>query len=219
MEDQDSLLTTETERVLEDQIQIIQEQQAQATRVIRVGLTTAGLLLTLLFIAASSGFVNVPSVDKLESIMNSTIVLLVGGALLFFILVIMIRIFYPALAVLSPDAAESSLYGFFTWHPSIDREDQIAKQAVDDEYLDIFEGRVSLRTGLDADKARELYGQDDIKDEILDYRIGCIRGNEAIIKTNRKHLSQIYTSVAIATFLLAILFFYSLLLPTYFDFL
>ena len=107
-------LLQETQRVLEDQIQIVQEQQAQATRIIRVGLTTAGLVLTLLSIAASSGFLSVPSLSRATNSIRSPVIIAIGLVIFMIVMLIVLRFFFPAMAVLSPDAAESSAYQLIT---------------------------------------------------------------------------------------------------------
>ncbi|WP_152424826.1 hypothetical protein [Natronococcus jeotgali] len=209
-------LLQETQRVLEDQIQIIQEQQAQATRIIRVGLTTAGLILTLLSIAASSGFLSVPSLSEAINEISSPIMLTIGFISLFMMLIVL-RVFSPAMAVLSPEAAESSIYQFITWRPIFSREKTAVSELIGKEYSDVFGDRISLRTGLDADKVLDMSGGDHSQDDIIEYHSGGIKGNEAIIEMNRRHLSQIYRSAAVASFFLAVGVGYSLFIPLFFD--
>ncbi|MFH5800439.1 hypothetical protein [Haladaptatus sp. CMAA 1911] len=213
-------LRTELDRVLGEQMQIIQEQQAQATKVIRVGLTTAGLALTLVSIAVSSDIINLSNISNLMTVSVIDIFglrkevpigyIVIGEVSFFMFLFLIIRLFIPALAVLSPDTADTTILRTLMEIPFIGSSGTYVRNRIDEEYNGIFEDRVTLRTGLDSDKAKKLKSVEDIEGEIIDYHIGCVKGNEAIINTNREYLSRIYTSAALATFLLFGLLIYSL---------
>lgn len=217
-------LRGELERVLGEQMQIIQEQQAQATRIIRVGLTTAGLLLTLVSIAVSSGILEIPDLSETLTVLaelniftgvmitsKGAIVIAIWLFLMLAATFTFLRIFKPALAVLSPDAIDKSKLAsmFSTFY--FTHEDRSARDIIGEEHAEIFDQGVSLRTGVDSDKAEDLVNSENPEQEILEYHIGCVRGNEALIKANRRHLSEIYRSTATAAFLLIGMLMYSLM--------
>jgi len=217
MSEESDPLLKETQRVLEDQIQIVQEQQAQATRIIRVGLTSAGLILTLLSIGASSGFISVPSFNEVTTEISSVVIMSIGIFLSLIMVLVVLRVFSPAMAVLSPEAGESSAFKLITWYPVFNGKKTTIRDLVGEEYSDIFGDQISLRTGLDADKVRNMNTDGYTREDLIEYHAGCIKGNEAIIETNRRHLSQIYRSAAVASFFLSIGVGYSLFIPMYLD--
>ena len=215
---EDTALEKEVERVLGNQMDIIQNQQKQASQIIRVGLTTAGLLLTLISIVFSSGFVD-PSFFELTSgsqLSNKFVLLAMVVISMLLVFLAVINIFGPAFAVLNPQAADSHLYKFLLYSTySIDEEqpseDETMPEVEKGNKLEVSTEYTDLRTGIDSDKAMKLLEQDDINQDILEYNIGCIRGNEKIIYSNREHLVTIYRSSSLLAIILTMLVFNVLL--------
>ena len=203
-------LNQEIIRVLDNQMEVIQNQQQQASQIIRVGLTTAGLLLTLISILIASDLTDefVSELSIFDGEITPSIIFLISVLFVSIVFIAVLRIFAPALAVLNPSAERNTVYRFVMRQPNIELND--TSDETDQKTFD--EGPISLRTGIDSDKAKELFGNESNSDkrEITTYHIGCIEGNEKIIESNRRHLTQIYRTSAIVAFSLTVSVFYLL---------
>ncbi|MFB6225070.1 MAG: hypothetical protein ABEI13_01285 [Candidatus Paceibacteria bacterium] len=207
-------LLIESRNVLNQQGQIIRNQQQQATKIIRVTLTIAGLLLTATSVAVSlitngiSDQINV----SLDTVLDMLSVKSVIGAIMItyicaILLAIFALIFIFSFKVLSPNSSSSGLsivknflefplIGQFTrYYITIlpfnnDNFDEVLKQ---DE--------ISFRPGIDGDKTSELADEEnsDQSQKIAEYNSGCIKKNEEIIEQNRKFLSSVYSTAVIFT--------------------
>jgi len=212
---QDSTLLIETKRVLDNQMQMIQEQQNQATRVIRVLFTAIGLLLTLISIAVSADVININSTQNIIQTQWSfdreqlLVVALVFSAPFAFTLA---RIFHAALLVLSPNAEKNLISRILTFPIPGDESitlENIAEGGSDDK-LNKPLSEITPRTGIDSQEARDIsmLESPNHEREILDYHIGCIYGNELIIKSNRSNLIRIYRLTAFLSVSLGIALIY-----------
>lgn len=197
----DDVLLQETGRVLQEQVKIIQAHQTQATRALRVLLTGAGLILTVLSIIVS---VTNPSFSGAKSVVfglfdSALTIVMVIGLIIYFgtMLFLLARALVSGLGVLSPVLERSTmrkllLYPIF----ASDKEPTVSKET-------------TLRPGLDGDAAKELINSsiEDSrkKDSVIRYNIGCISYNEDLIESNRWHLRRMYRSMAFATISLGVL--------------
>lgn len=193
-------LLEETQRVIGEQVQIVQEQQAQATRIIRVALTVGGLLLTGISIFLSSPLF--PGED-MRGLLNFSpsiwfVTSLIGTYFLMFSLILFGKVFASALVVLSPEsggiamlrdnpvASILSVYRRHLLPPPLSRFLSVSSQN---------EG-MSLRPGIDSEEIQNILQDSNSKEEaverIISYNSGCIQGNEQLIEDNRKRLSEIY---------------------------
>jgi len=202
-------LRGELTRVLEDQMNVIQEQQAQATRVIRVSLTTAGLILTLLSISASSGILEMPDADIVSQFSNTSIIFpIISTMITIIIMFVVLRVLAPALAVLRPELASNNIVQLAMFRLLSNNSQPSETEDILEGDTEIFDGEVALRTGIDADEATRIYRNGGTEADIIEYHIGCVRGNESIIEMNRRHLSSIYSSAGTVAFILTGLLFY-----------
>lgn len=195
-----SPLLSETQRVLDRQVQIVQEQQSQATRIIRVALTIGGLLLTLVSILVSSPFFSQGfSLVSFELISLSTLgVLILGTYAALFLLLIFGNVFASALIVLSPESGGTSLLRDNPLRQIISYYRRTFLPAPLSNILSVKVARdgMTLRAGIDSDEVsrilEEANSNEKARKEIVEYNQGCIRGNEELIEDNRRRLSQIY---------------------------
>jgi hypothetical protein len=101
---EDSDIMDEIDRVLENQFSVIQEQQSQATKLIRVSLTITGLFLSVISIAASQ--LNPEEIVADISPSSTQLTTLSSLMSLTFISILIILVsqgLLPALAVLRPE--------------------------------------------------------------------------------------------------------------------
>lgn len=193
-----SSLLEETQRVLGEQINIVQEQQAQATRIIRVALTVGGLLLTGISIFVSSPLF--PNQGNLSNIETSTLALmsLIGLYLFLFLLIIFGKIFASALVVLSPDSGGLSILINNPVAPLLSFYRQYFLPQPFSDFLVVDEegDQMSLRPGVDSEEIQKILRKEEsgdaIVERIISYNAGCIQGNEQLINDNRDRLSDIY---------------------------
>lgn len=217
--DSDQTLLSETERVLDNQIDVIQEQQNQSTRVLRVLLTTFGLLLTLLSIAVSSNIVDIPNPDNVIQVLRTsptsaiifTFVIFAIG----YTIVVLARVVQAALLVLSPSAEKTIFSDLFTSIIPYDGSITLSQftSPSEDDKLNKDLSDISPRSGVDAQSARDISMERDgeTQSSILNYHIGCMYGNELIIKSNREHLRRIYRIISVLGLVLGVLLLYSIL--------
>jgi len=194
----DSVLLQETQRVLNDQVNIVQEQQKQANRVIRVSLTALGLVLTALSIFISSPLLSNNSAFVVISPESIEFKLIIVVSIFVFLILVLIlyTVFLNAIIVLSPEsgtgvlAAEYILVLFDTIGkiPFVD----LSRENMMNEHQDTR----SLRSGLDSEEVQDIVSSgldaDEIRESIVSYNSGCIQGNEMLIETNREFLFSIY---------------------------
>lgn len=224
----------EIQRVLNQQSSIVQNQQNQATKILRVVLTLAGLLLTLTSIGVSVVSSNVgPDTGIAEYLIsNLSITSTVLGVVGLYALVIVLGafgvIFVSAFRVLSPVTGRSgnTSISISILKPAINASlinsflkiyDQILPFISISVIYQIDRERISLRPGIDGDKAKAILNTADENrvEEILEYDSGCIEKNEELIEENRSLLSNIYTTSIILTllFVTLILLGFAYLLP------
>lgn len=212
---QSTSLLNETQRVLNQQVKIVQNQQSQATKILRVALTIAGLLLTTVSIAVTV-ILNAGSESNLLTGIDITLSSAATGLLLLYLFVAISGaftvIFVSAFRVLSPESVTLSV---FTIRPPANTElfkhllsvyDTIIpfiSISFDDERPD---ESYSLRPGVDSDEVRTILDSNTRTDDIIEYNAGCIEGNKNLIDNNRQLLSNIYTTAIVITVAMILLF-------------
>lgn len=207
-------LLSETRSVLNQQVRIIQNQQQQATKIIRVVLTIAGLILTASSILLTLLTNNTIHMDWLPNLMGVvtgiTIRSFATGLIVFYIFTIFagafVVIFISAFQVLSPETKGSGismlenlanvpLIGkFMVFYVRL-----LPFSATAFEEAVLGKEAISLRPGIDGDKSLELCDEDEshVLEQIQEYNSGCIQKNEQIINQNRKFLSSIYSTAVV----------------------
>jgi hypothetical protein len=215
-----TVLLSETERVLDNQIRVIQKQQDQATKVLRVLLAAFGLILTLLSISFSADIVNFSILQGIYIDMTSEVSFPSDDLTIVFIFLVvtvgiyfawvLARLLLSALLVLSPRAERELIFKIL--YPFEKNNDTSGKltTSTSDEKLNKDLSEITPRSGIDAQKASDIMMEDpsEYQTSILEYHIGCIHGNEVIIKSNRQNLRDVYKYTAFFGFLLAIVLFY-----------
>ena len=210
----------EIQRVLNQQSSLVQNQQNQATKILRVVLTLAGLILTLTSIGVSVVSSNTgPETGIVEYVISnlsitSTVLGVIGLYALIIVLGALVVIFVSAFRVLSPVTAggENTNMSFSVLRPAITLAQINSFLRIYDKLLPLISisavnvsdrERISLRPGIDGDKAEEILDTPDETrvEEILEYDSGCIKKNEELIEENRSLLSNIYTTSIILTLL------------------
>lgn len=214
-------LLNESQRVLEQQVKIIQNQQSQATKIIRVALTIAGLLLTATSIVATLLSSNGSS-DSIISDIGSMIPELSFSSaavsiLLFYSVTILLggfaTIFISAFEVLSPEA-RSSRMTFLPKMLDLPFLGNFIKiyfkvLPVSSTLIDSIQSQdsVSLRPGIDGEKTRDLLketSEEEKMNQMVEYNAGCIEKNERLIRRNRRLLSTIYSTAILISALMFI---------------
>jgi hypothetical protein len=212
-EDDKDVLLQETQRVLNEQIKIVQEQQAQATRIIRVALTVGGLLLTGISILVSSPlFPASQNTLNLADFSTESVAIgaIIGLYILLFLLITFGKIFASALIVLSPESGGvamlrnnplSTILRFY-------RRKLIPSPLSEFLALGGEKEGMTLRPGIDADEITNILADsasdDKVVERIVSYNSGCIQGNEQLIEDNRERLSEIYGIGVIAILILSV---------------
>lgn len=221
-----SALLQETQRVLGEQVKIVQDQQSQATKIIRVALTIGGLLLTGLSIYFSSPLFPGQEGSNIPEL--GTILILVLGVSGTYIItgtiIIFAKIFATSLMVLSPETGGidilvdnpiATILSFYRQH--------LLPQPFSDVLLvnkSEQEEKMSLRPGLDSEEIQNILAEEESEEDIVEraisYNSGCIQGNEQLIEDNRQKLSEIYglsvIGIAIITLLIIISGLYALII-------
>jgi hypothetical protein len=221
-EESPNVLLQESRRVLGEQIKIVQEQQAQATRIIRVALTVGGLILTGISILISSPLLSNQSTShsiELSTGALLTLSLISLYVLLFFVIVFG-KIFASALVVLSPESGGIAMFrnNRFASLLSIYRKYLLPPPLSGFLALGVEEEGMSLRPGLDAEEINNILenvdSEENIVESVISYNSGCIQGNEQLIEDNRRRLSEIYGIgiIAILIISLAILMGFSFII-------
>jgi hypothetical protein len=214
----------EMQRVLDQQVTLVQNQQNQAMKILRVSLTLAGLLLTLTSIAVTAFTSDITSnisvfTDILSNISLTSAAF--GFAVLYTSVIIVgtfAVIFVSAFRVLSPvtgsDAGGSLsvqvLYPLLKSSVFLNTLKLYSRifPVISLSVTELTGGdQISLRPGIDGDKSLEILDFDEDKqiEKILKYDAGCIDKNEELIEENRRLLSNVYTSSVILTFIFSLL--------------
>jgi hypothetical protein len=214
----------EMQRVLDQQVTLVQNQQNQAMKILRVSLTLAGLLLTLTSIAVTAFTSDITSnifvfTDILSNISLTSAAF--GFAVLYISVIIVgtfAVIFVSAFRVLSPvtgsDAGGSLsvqvLYPLLKSSVFLNTLKLYSRifPVISLSVTELTGGdQISLRPGIDGDKSLEILDFDEDKqiEKILKYDAGCIDKNEELIEENRRLLSNVYTSSVILTFIFSLL--------------
>lgn len=207
-------LISETQRVLEQQISIVQNQQSQSTKVIRVALTIGGLLLTLSSILLSVASSDTPAYlaeGFSEFSLSDAGVVILFGYLGVLMIIMIVFILLSALEVLEPHAeTNEQLIAVSTMSnakiqipkPIHDAFQFYRKFLLPPPFSNVLTHNISreqttLRPGLDAEEIQNIQNNTDSFEEkfdrIIEYNAGCIEKNEKLIKTNRQRLSKIYS--------------------------
>lgn len=215
-------LLSESRKVLDNQIQIVEHQQTQATKIIRVLLTITGLFLTAASITLtlfSSGLIgsNLNIVTLIQSLTaTSAIYGIIGVFLLTLFSGVFVLMFIFAFNVMSPKASGSgavSLVNSLLETRVIGTFFEIYVRPIEFYYDFFFPGELSikdvlsqqqeditLRPGIDGKEAKSLAkSEGNVLPQILNYNAGCIEKNEDIIARNRRQLSAIYTTAVLST--------------------
>jgi hypothetical protein len=205
-----STLLSETTRVLDRQHGLIRSQQNQATRLIRLLLTAFGLLLTVVSLSLSSGVLAVESVASVVPpptvpVRRLDVVTQAGALVLLLSIVLLGRVLYLAVAVVSPTAEPGAVTKALLALPTTPD----VHEGPNPEWSDDPSEKPSELTpqlGISADRARELAESSDVDETsfIVDHHVTSIRRNEVIIERNRSRLLSMYTTIAVASFALGV---------------
>jgi len=186
-------LLLESRNVLNQQTKIIRNQQQQATKIIRVALTIAGLLLT-----ATSITVTVVTGNTISGSNDLTLQSYIGdfsatsaatGVFSFYIFTIFVGafviVFVSAFNVLSPESSSrgisvmESIFNLPFIGNFMEIYVKILPFSTEPFESIIRDDPVSLRPGMDGDKLKELSGDalnySNTLDEIVKYNSGCIQ--------------------------------------------
>ena len=201
-----STLLSETRRVLDRQHALIRSQQNQATRLIRLLLTAFGLLLTVVSLSLSSGVLAVESVVSVVPpptvpVRRLDVVTQAGALVLLLSIVLLGRVLYLAVAVVSPTAEPGPVTKALLALPTTPDVHEGPNPEWSDEPSEL-----TPQLGISADRARALAESSDVDEtsSIVDHHVTSIRRNEVIIERTRSRLLSMYTTIAVASFALGV---------------
>jgi hypothetical protein len=212
-EPQNQALLTESQRVLDKQVEIVQNQQRQASKILRVLLTVTGLILTSISIVASlvtTDGLDVPGIGNLLSVIGG---ITLESAVTNIVIIYIISIFVISLGimaisafrVLSPEisGAGVSLIESILDVPVLGNFMKYYFKIVpisNSVYSSLIKReKITLRPGLDGEEVGDLIDDESAIAESIKYNSGCMEKNEEIIKQNRDLLSGVYSTAIVFT--------------------
>lgn len=177
------VLLAETRRVLDAQQRLVQRQRAQATNVLRIILTSCGLILTLASLAVSaelSGLGDTTGHWVVSLVGAGSAIALPVGAI---VTLLACRMLCAALVVLEPQTTKQAFVRILTTPIRARTRPNTPTP-----------GDVSFRAGLDADATTDLSDATDPIRDVVAYNAGCVAGNALLIQQNRWYLTRVYRS-------------------------